>query len=170
MDNIILIGMPLSGKSTLGIELSKIFKYDLIDTDTVIEEMECKSIKEIFKIHDENYFRQKELDIIDKLKNKKNKIISTGGGMPIHNDNIYKLKNIGFTIYLKVPLEELIRRMIKKRDDTRPLLKNNNAELLEKIYKERIETYEKAHTIIDNNNKDESLIEIIKEYKKWKGI
>ncbi len=51
LENIVLIGMPLSGKSTLGRELSKILKYDLIDTDTLIEEMEDKSIKEIFKIY-----------------------------------------------------------------------------------------------------------------------
>ncbi len=70
LENIVLIGMPLSGKSTLGRELSKILKYDLIDTDTLIEEMEDKSIKEIFKIYGEDYFREKELEIINKLKKK----------------------------------------------------------------------------------------------------
>lgn len=70
LENIVLIGMPLSGKSTLGRELSKILKYDLIDTDTLIEEMEDKSIKEIFKIYGEDYFREKELKIINKLKKK----------------------------------------------------------------------------------------------------
>ncbi len=71
LENIVLIGMPLSGKSTLGRELSKILKYDLIDTDTLIEEMEDKSIKEIFKIYGEDYFREKELKIINKLKKRK---------------------------------------------------------------------------------------------------
>lgn len=70
LENIVLIGMPLSGKSTLGRELSKTLKYDLIDTDTLIEEMEDKSIKEIFKIYGEDYFREKELEIINKLKKK----------------------------------------------------------------------------------------------------
>ncbi len=170
LENIVLIGMPLSGKSTLGRELSKILKYDLIDTDTLIEEMEDKSIKEIFKIYGEDYFREKELKIINKLKKESNKVISTGGGLPIYNKNIYELKKIGFTVYLKVPLEELIKRMVKKEYDTRPLLKNNDTKFLEEMYKNRIEIYEKAHTIICNTNYKESLITIVRTYKKWKGI
>ncbi|NFS26193.1 shikimate kinase [Clostridium sporogenes] len=170
MENIILIGMPLSGKSTLGKELSKILKYDLIDTDTLIERVECKSINEIFTLYGEDYSRKKELEVINRLKEEKNKIISTGGGLPIHNHNIYKLKDIGFTVYLKVSLKELMKRMNEKKNNTRPLLKNHNTKLLEEMYKDRIEIYEKAHTTIYNTNQEESLIAIIKEYKKWKYI
>lgn len=170
LENIILIGMPLSGKSTLGRELSKILKYDFIDTDILMEEIEGKSIKEIFKIYGEDYFREKELEIINKLKKENNKVISTGGGLPIYNGNIYKLKNIGFTVYLKVPLEELIKRMVKKENNTRPLLKDNDTKFLEGMYKERIEIYEKAHTIICNTSKEESLITIVRAYKKCEGI
>lgn len=170
MENIILIGMPLSGKSTLGRELSKILKYDFIDTDILIEEIEGKSIKEIFKIYGEDYFREKELEIIKKLKKENNKVISTGGGLPIYNGNIYKLKNIGFTVYLKVSLEELIKRMIKKENNTRPLLKNNDTKFLEGMYKDRIEIYEKAHTTICNTNQKKSLITIVKAYKKYRDM
>jgi shikimate kinase len=168
LGNIVLIGMPLSGKSTLGKELSKILKYGFIDTDIFIEKVESKSINEIFAIYGEEYFRKRELEIINKLKEEKNKIISTGGGLPIYNNNIYKLKNIGFTVYLKVPLKELIKRMNKKENSTRPLLKNHNIKLLEEMYKNRIEIYEKAHTTIYNTNQKESLITIVREYKKWK--
>ncbi|NFJ31574.1 shikimate kinase, partial [Clostridium botulinum] len=54
--------------------------------------------------------------------------------------------------------------------DTRPLLKNNDTKFLEEMYKNRIEIYEKAHTIICNTNYEESLIKIVRAYKKWKGI
>ncbi len=67
-------------------------------------------------------------------------------------------------------MEELIKRMVKKGEDTRPLLKNNDTKFLEEMYKNRIEIYEKAHTIICNTNHEESLITIVRAYKKWKGI
>lgn len=55
--------------------------------------------------------------------------------------------------------------MVKKEYDTRPLLKNNDTKFLEEMYKNRIEIYEKAHTIICNTNYEESLIKIVRAYK-----
>jgi len=148
INNIILIGMPGSGKSTIGKLLSEKINYDFIDTDKLIEIKEKLSVQEIFSLKGEAYFRSCEKEIIKELENESRKVISTGGGMPVYFDNLSKLKDSGIVIYLRVPTEEIYNRT--KEEEGRPLLKQNSLEKLENLLNQRQHYYLKADLIIDN--------------------
>ena len=165
MRNIILIGMSLSGKTTLAYEISKKLNCNFIDTDKLIEEENKITINEIFKVKGEKFFRDLESSVIEKIKYVDNSIISTGGGMPIYNKNIDKLKNIGIVVYLRVPLEILLKRA--KNVENRPLIKGNYKDKVKNIYNSRFKVYESADIIIDlGNNLEENLDNIINVIEK----
>ena len=128
-NNIILIGMMGSGKSTLGKELSRMYNLNFIDTDEAIEEQACLSIGEIFKIHGEKYFRNLEEAYLDQL-DVKNHIISSGGGIILSADNRKRLKVIGHVVYLKTSVDVLYKRLNKDLK-SRPLL--DQASLKDKL-------------------------------------
>ena len=115
--NIILIGMPASGKTTIGQLLSeKLDSYTFIDTDSFIEKTQGLSVVEIFKKYSEDYFRKLEYDAIKLLCNGKKKIISIGGGAFENPDNRITLLNFGKVFYLKSELDDYIigYRMIRQ--------------------------------------------------------
>ena len=117
---ICIIGMPGSGKSTIGKKLSEKLKYSFFDTDEEIEKQEKIKIKDIFSKKGENYFRSVETAVFNELINKNKIIISTGGGLIIKN--LDKLK-ISFNIYLYCSLDILTQRA--SRNNLRPLLNEN---------------------------------------------
>ena len=132
--NLVLVGMMGSGKSSIGKILSKKLEFEFIDTDNKIEEIEERTISEIFKINGEKYFRNIEEAISLKLLKSNNKVIALGGGGYI-NPNIrkYALKNC-ITIWLSWKNETLINRI--KNSKKRPLAMNlNNLELQKLIFK-----------------------------------
>lgn len=157
-DNIILIGMPASGKSTIGTLLAeKLPNYTLLDTDAIIEKTQGMKIAEIFEKYSEDYFRKLEYDTIKLVCTGKNKIISIGGGAFENPDSRGTLLRFGKVIYLKSDLDVLYYRI--SSDTSRPLLQSENPkETLEKLLKKREENYTKAHFIIDTTNKDENEI------------
>jgi len=140
--------MPGSGKTALGKLLSEKMGYRFIDTDPLIEDKEQLTISEIFKVKGEGYFREKEKEVVEELKNVTGAVIATGGGMPAFFENLSTLKEIGIIIYLRVPLEEIEKRTEGK--DNRPLLTSNRRKVLEEIVNLRKCCYEKADIIIDN--------------------
>lgn len=156
--NIVLIGMPASGKSTIGTLLSqKLPDYTLIDTDSFIEKTEGLKIAEIFEKFSEDYFRKLEYDTIKLVCNGKNKIISIGGGAFENPDSRGTLLRFGKVIYLKSDLDVLYYRI--SSDTSRPLLQSENPkETLANLLKKREENYLKAHFIIDTTDKDENEI------------
>ena len=149
--NIVLIGMPASGKSTIGLLLAnKLTDYTLIDTDSLIEKTSGMKITEIFKKHSEDYFRKLEYDTIKLVCAGKKKIISIGGGAFENPDNRATLLKFGTVFYLKSDLDVLYYRISK--DVTRPLLQNENPrEVLENLLKKREENYLKAHITINTD-------------------
>lgn len=155
INNIILIGMSLCGKTTVGKVLSEKTNFEYIDTDELIELQEKMKIKNIFDTFGEVYFREREREIINFLKNKNNTVISTGGGMPAFYDNMDKLNNIGITIFLEVPLSIIRKR--NNNDSSRPVLQNKSQEQIEALYKERIQFYRKSkiYISVQNMNADE---------------
>ena len=131
--NIILIGMPASGKTTIGLELSKVLNnYVLIDTDAYIEKTIGLKITEIFTKYSEDYFRKLEYDAIKLLCTGQQKIISIGGGAFENPDNRATLLKFGKVFYLKSSLDILYYRI--SNDASRPLLQTNNPkEVLKKL-------------------------------------
>lgn len=150
--NLILVGMPASGKSSVGKILSKKLGFKYIDTDRLIEEKLGSSITYLFENKGEEFFRLKEQETIAQLYAEKNVVIATGGGMPTFFDNMDRLNFLGTTIFLKVPMEELIKRA--KRQRQRPLLNTEVETKIKELYLRRIEFYSKANLIIDCENKN----------------
>lgn len=166
MNKLIFVGMPGAGKTTIGDAISKETGWEFIDTDKYIESEEGSSIVTIFKEKGEVYFRDLEKMILKDFEDKSNIVISTGGGLPIYNNNIEKLNLLGLTIFLSTPIKELVERI--KRDNKRPLISQNNIKVeLEALLKDRIDIYKKATIIIDceSKNKYDIINEVIKKIK-----
>ena len=150
--NIVLVGMPASGKTTIGGLLhNELSNYVLYDTDSIIEKTTGMKISEIFSKYSEDYFRKLEYDTIKMVCSGHNKIISVGGGAFENPDNRYTLLNFGKVFYLKSDLDVLYYRISK--ENTRPLLQSENPKnTLAEILKKRESNYKKAHYTIDTSN------------------
>ncbi len=146
---VFLIGMMGAGKSSVGRCLAKTLKYKFIDTDQLIEEQEKRSIESIFKENGESYFRNIERDIINQF-DKKKCVYSTGGGFPIFNRNIDKLKVIGQVVYLKTSSVVLLNNRIKN-NSSRPMFQD--ATSFEKLHKQRESIYCEADFIVKTDYK-----------------
>ena len=108
MRNIILIGFMGAGKTAVGNRLSKQLGYEYIDTDQYIEEKEGMTISNIFAEKGEEYFRNLETAVIKELMLRdKPTIFSTGGGMPLREENAQLLKELGVVVYLKAVADTL---------------------------------------------------------------
>ena len=153
-NNIVLVGMPACGKSTLGVLLaSKLPESMLVDTDALIEKTQGMKIEKIFSLYSEDYFRKLEHDIINMVCVGKNKIISVGGGAFENPDNRATLLKFGKVFYLKSDLDVLYYRI--SGDNTRPLMKvKNPREVLENLLEKREINYQKAHYTIDTTKMD----------------
>lgn len=139
MKNIVLIGMPGCGKTTIGRRIGKRFPYEFFDADEYVEKMTGKKISELFE-HGEDYFRDKETEACMQLSLKENAVISTGGGVVKRNENINILKNNSVIIFIDRPVEKIIGDIDVSK---RPLLKDGKEKIL-KLYDERYELYKKA--------------------------
>ena len=164
-NNIVLVGMPASGKTTIGTLLSnELLNYIHIDIDSVIEKTQGMKVSDIFAKFSEDYFRKLEYDTIKMVCTGKNKIISTGGGSFENPDNLATLLKFGKVFYLKSDLDILYYRI--SEDSTRPLLrKENPRQVLSDLIKKREENYKKAHYTIDTSamSEDEIVRFIINE-------
>lgn len=158
MANIILVGMPASGKTTIGQLLSeKLTEYTLIDTDSLIEKTQGITISEIFSKFSEDYFRNLEHQTILMICNGDKKIISVGGGAFENPSNRAALLKFGKVFYLKTDLDILYCRI--RDDKTRPLLqKENPKQVLEKLLLNREENFKKAHYTVDTSTMDSEKI------------
>ena len=146
--NIILIGFMGAGKTTIGRRIANLLDFSFIDTDNEIEDDQGCSVDEIFKYGGEECFRDIETRLLQNIKNVKNSVIATGGGIVLRDVNMEILKNLGKRVYLKVPKEILLKRL--NNDRSRPLLKGNNPEVvLGKMFKERSMLYEQAECIVE---------------------
>ena len=143
--NIYLIGFMGVGKSTVAKMLSDKLDFELIDTDIEIEKRENRSINEIFSQEGEEYFREKEKELIEELSKKDNMIISCGGGIIKSDVSIANMKKSGSVVLLEASPEIIYNRV--KDDNNRPLLVSNpGIEGIKKLMEEREESYNKAFT------------------------
>ncbi len=164
--NIFLIGMPSSGKSTLGRSLAAHLGYGYVDMDEILVENEDRSIFQIFKESGEAYFRKIESDLLKSIVPNQSKVISTGGGAPVFFNNIdFILKN-GISVYLDVKPADLFERIHKSAKNDRPLIdKSDTDELLKNLeakYNYRYQYYCQANIIIDHNFTINHILEKLK--------
>ena len=134
--NIVLIGMPSAGKTTIGKMLENRMQKEFIDLDDIIIEKAGKSIPEIFEESGEAGFRAIETEAAIEVSKLNNKIIATGGGTIKHKVNMDYLRQNGITIFIDRDVDKLI-----SSDPNRPLSKSTDA--LEKMHAERLPLYQK---------------------------
>lgn len=139
--NIILAGMPGSGKTTVSLLLGELLGFCVLDTDALIVER-YGNISEIFAKHGEEYFRELESETVKRVSSLDNALISTGGGCLLREENVKRLKANGKIVYLKASLETLCNRL--KGDSTRPLLQGDLNKNLQSLLQKRGEVYNSA--------------------------
>ena len=151
MNNIILIGMPGVGKSTLGVVLAKVLGFQLIDADLLIQEQERKKLHQIIKEVGINGFMEIENQVNASIEAERS-VIATGGSVVYCRQAMSHLKEIGTVVYLKVSLSTLEKRLgnLKRRG---VILKKGQT--LKDLYEERVPLYEKyADVVVDEKGRD----------------
>ncbi len=147
--NIVLIGMPAAGKSTIGVLLAKSYLKSFVDTDLIIQSKYNCALSDIIEKQGTDAFLKIENDVIAS-KEYDSAIIATGGSAVYGEGAMAHLKEKGIVVYLKLSLEEIKKRIgnIKTRGVA---MKNGSS--LELVYKERKPLYEKyADITIDCQN------------------
>ncbi len=147
--NIVLIGMPSSGKSTVGRILAKKLSKSFYDTDDETEKMTGKSPKELIEAYGEPQFRKAESEAILSLCTKTGAVIATGGGAVCTEENIKNLKRNGIIVFLDMKEKDLAA------SKDRPL--SDSAEKLAALYKERLPEYIAAADIRTDASRDAEL-------------
>jgi len=155
--NIVMVGMPGSGKTTIGKLLAEKLGKTFVDTDDVIIENAGISIPEIFQNEGEIGFRKHEQEALKAVAAKHGQIIATGGGAVKNPANVDILHQNGVIVLLERDLEKL------PVDPNRPL--SSGREALQKMFEERRPSYlAAADHIVDNNGSAEAAVEAIFEY------
>lgn len=144
-----LIGMPGSGKSTIGRQLARRLQMSFFDSDQLIEERIGCSIRQYFEMQGEARFRDIEEEVLDELSSMPNGILATGGGAVLRLANREHLRERSKVVYLKSSPEELFRRL--RHDRNRPLLQvNDPMDRLVELYAERDPLYQQtAHCVFE---------------------
>ena len=157
--NIVLIGMPSAGKTTIGKMLEEKLGKEFIDLDDMIIAKAGKSIPEIFQESGEAGFRAIETEVAIEASKMNNKIIATGGGVVKHKVNMDFLRLNGITIFIDRDIDKLI-----SSDPNRPLSSSKQA--LQQMYKERYPLYQKyaAYVAVNNANVEETVDDIVNAY------
>ena len=159
--NIFLIGFMGAGKSTISSTLRKVFAMNVVEMDQIIAEKNGMSISEIFSTYGEEYFRNEETQLLIDIQEKKNVIISCGGGVPMREVNVEEMKKSGKIILLTASPKTILGRV--KDDHSRPLLENNkNEKFIGDLMEKRRKAYEGAADIIINTD-GKNAVEICEE-------
>ncbi|MBQ8134716.1 MAG: shikimate kinase [Clostridia bacterium] len=150
MKNIVLIGMPGCGKSTVGVVLAKATGYRFLDSDLVIQEMDGRLLSEIIEQEGLDGFNRIENDINSKIKAERT-VIATGGSVIYGKEAMAHLKEIGVVVYIRLPFEEITHRLgdLAKRG-----VSIKDGQTLQELFDERVPLYEKyADIIVDEEGR-----------------
>jgi shikimate kinase len=144
-----LVGLPGSGKTTVGRQLARRLGLGFVDSDHAIEAKLGCSIREFFEREGEPKFRDIEAEVLDTLTTGDNNVVSTGGGAVLRPVNRQNLHSRGKVIYLKSTPEELYRRL--RHDTNRPLLQvSDPMGRLRELFEQRDPLYrEVAHFVLE---------------------
>lgn len=152
---IFLVGYMYSGKTVVGKRLSKMLSVEWIDTDRRVEELCNKTIEQIFEQDGEEFFREKEREVLLSLKDCQDVVVSTGGGLPCYKDNMEIMAKIGKTIYLELTPLQIYSRMSQSKK-RRPLLERiapgERLNYIDRSLAERESFYKKADVTISALN------------------
>lgn len=164
-ENIVLTGMPASGKTTVGKLLAKVLQREFVDTDELIEKrLGCK-ISEVFESRGEGYFRSVEAQVIAEISSRNGLVIATGGGAVLREDNVGNLHKNSVVFFIDRSPENLYPTC------DRPLASTVDA--IKKRYSERYETYCKTADVrvnCDELTPDEACRNIVKEFENYENL
>ena len=157
MKNIILIGMPAVGKSTVGVVVAKRLGYEFVDTDLLIQKQEKRLLKEIIAEEGNEGFLAIENQVNRDL-NVERAVISPGGSVIYCEEAMQHFKKIGTVVYLKASYEEIQRRITNAKSRGVVL---KEGQTLKNIYDERTQLFEKYadYTISESDSTLEGTIE-----------
>ena len=145
-DNIVLIGMPAAGKSTAGVVLAKLLGYDFTDTDLLIQRREGRRLEEMIRENGTDGFLKTEEEVCAALEAERT-VIATGGSVVYGRKAMAHLKDIGTVVYLRVPWEELRKRL---HDIQGRGVVLRDGQTMEELFEERSALYEQyADLVID---------------------
>ena len=160
--NVILIGMPGSGKSTVGVVLAKVLGYRFIDSDLEIQSQEGKRLPELIEEFGTEGFLDIEARVNASIEAERC-VIATGGSVVYRDSAMQHLKEIGTVVYLKLTCEELEERLGD--------LRCREGQTLQSLYEERIPLYEKyADITVDETNMsvEETMEQVVLRYRSRK--
>jgi shikimate kinase len=148
--HVFLIGMPGSGKTSLGKKVSGNLRVPFIDMDKQIADAMGMTIPEIFEKQGEETFRTIENNMLIHLTREAPSIISTGGGVCLREENRALMHNHGLIVLIDRPIDDI---MLDIRAEKRPYLAQKGREEVERIYNERMPIYRSAADVVmDNGN------------------
>lgn len=161
--NIFLTGFMGAGKSTIARKLQRFYGMQLIEMDEQIEQQEGMRISEIFAEKGEAYFRKLETELLEGMQQKKNTVVSCGGGVPMRDCNVEAMRKSGKIVYLDTSAAAIYHRV--KDCHHRPLLEGNmNLDYISRLLEERLPKYLAAADVVistDGKKADEICREII---------
>jgi len=170
MDNLVLVGFSCSGKTTLGRNVARRLRLSFVDTDRYIEDMTGRTIPEIFRTDGEIAFRSIEREAIEEIMQRRNQVVSTGGGAFIDPANRQRLRDGNLVIHLQVRPETVVDRLRNSRSGRpRPLLDAPDPlGRVVQLMADRKEAYSAAHVTIGVD--DRTRYELVGELRRrWLG-
>ena len=170
--NVVLVGFMASGKTSIGKRLAQRLGYAFLDTDHYIENQIGCSISDIFALQGEEYFRNLESKLAERLRQLHNSVIATGGGMIVGKGNLERLRAAGTVVFIKASMEDILQRL--ERDTRRPKAQQGDQrETLTRMMTERLPIYEQSAIIVETPNKSVNrvcgeIIQRVGEFGKFK--
>lgn len=163
--NVVLVGMPSCGKSTVGVILAKTLNKNFVDTDILIQQQEGKTLQEIINEEGNDVFHQIEENVLLSFE-EEDCVVATGGSAIYFDNAIDKFKQNGTIVYISVGLKTVLQRLnnIKTRGVTL-----DKGQTLEDLYNYRVPMYEKQADIIisgDDKTVEEVVTEIVMALEK----
>lgn len=162
--NIVLTGFMASGKTEISKAVAEMSQYSLVDTDDLITSKMNMTINEIFDKYGEEYFREIEREAVRSAASMQNAVIATGGGVVLDKSNIDELGKTGVIFNLS-PDFSVIKERLEEARKTRPLLKQDSIENIEKRFNERKPFYDNCDykiNVINGRTPRSYAIEILK--------
>ena len=150
MTQIVLIGFMGAGKTAIGKSLAQKLQIPFLDTDQLIEKKVNLNIPQIFDEKGESFFRQKEKEVFNAIKDQ-SAVSSTGGGIILSQESQALLATFANVVFLEVDIDTLVERIKSDANNIRPLFLTHTPEAFQQIYTDRLPLYQKASTLIVTN-------------------